>query len=97
MGDVAQPVGRSALGADGIHDVLPWAHVSISRAVANERAPMGGPYHGTRVGGIKQLERGQELAAAVAPPRQQVGRAHAPARLDGHVHSTGQQNLHARA
>ena len=26
----------------------PWAHVSISRAVMNDRAPIAGPYHGTR-------------------------------------------------
>ena len=49
VGDVAQAVGRLASRRRGASTTSwPWAHVSISRAVMNERAPIAGPYHGTR-------------------------------------------------
>ena len=71
----------------------PWAHVSISRAVMNDRAPIAGPYHGTRSFG-STVRAYVDEAAAVGPPaiEQLVGREVA-ALLVGDVGAAAQQRL----
>ena len=52
--------GRAAPGASTTS--WPWAHVSISRAVMNERAPMDGPLPGEAHLGVEQ-RRGKRSSA----------------------------------
>ena len=52
----------------------PWAHVSISRAVANERAPMVGPYHGMRALGSIARSAVEQRGPTLAPRRQELRR-----------------------
>ena len=70
-----------AVDAEASTTSWPCAHVSISRAVTNERAPIAGPYHGTRglrvdgAGVVDERADGRRASGRAARPPASAGPA----------------------
>ena len=75
--------GRSAPRASTTS--WPWAHVSISRAVMNERALIAGPYHGTRTFGSSVRACSTRRRPLLPPVLEELLRSEGPALLDGRI------------